>query len=98
MSNNFYINLNLLLIFAMIGVADVYAEALDIDRSVSAKDDLKLRIIVLTDIAPGETEPDDMEYDNRTCGGGSPSSLDISMGRRQHCRAGFVATEEIRRR
>ena len=61
MSDNFYINLNLTLILAGIGVADVSAESPNIVQSAPAADDLKPRIVVLTDIAPGETEPDDME-------------------------------------
>ena len=61
MSNNSYISLYLPFILAVAGMADVYAKSLDIDQSVLAEDDLKPRIVVLTDIAPGDREPDDME-------------------------------------
>lgn len=35
--------------------------SLNIDQSILAKDNFKPRIVVLTDIAPGDREPDDME-------------------------------------
>ena len=62
MSNNFYINLHLLFIFAgLLVVADAPALSTNIDQSFFLADDLKPRIVVLTDIAPGDREPDDME-------------------------------------
>ena len=46
----------------MSGMADAYATTSNTDQSTfEATDELKPRIVVLTDIAPGDTEPDDME-------------------------------------
>ena len=61
MLNRLYVNLNLSLILAGFGVADASAKSSNIDHSLLSMGDLKPRIVVLTDIAPGETEPDDME-------------------------------------
>ncbi|MDE6341653.1 MAG: DUF1593 domain-containing protein [Muribaculaceae bacterium] len=61
MLNRLYVNLNLTLSLAGLGVAGAYAETFKIDPSVLSVDDLKPRIVVLTDIAPGDREPDDME-------------------------------------
>lgn len=61
MLNRLYVNLNLSLILAGFGVADASAKSSNIDQSLLSMGDLKPRIVVLTDIAPGETEPDDME-------------------------------------
>ena len=60
MSNNSFINLYLSFILAVVGVAEGSAKSSDIDQSFIL-DNLKPRIIVLTDIAPGDREPDDME-------------------------------------
>ncbi|MDE6548063.1 MAG: DUF1593 domain-containing protein [Muribaculaceae bacterium] len=60
MSNNSFINLYLSFILAVVGVAEGSAKSSDIDQSFIL-DDLKPRIVILTDIAPGDREPDDME-------------------------------------
>ena len=60
MSNNSFINLYLSFILAVVGVAEGSAKSSDNDQSFIL-DDLKPRIVVLTDIAPGDREPDDME-------------------------------------
>ena len=62
MSKLFLRTIALSLIFPMLGMADACAKTSNIvQSSLESNDELKPRIVVLTDIAPGETEPDDME-------------------------------------
>ena len=62
MSKLFLRSIVLSVMFSISGLADAFAKNSNIDQStLEANDELKPRIVVLTDIAPGETEPDDME-------------------------------------
>ncbi len=62
MSKLFLRTIALSAIFPMSVMADACAKTLNIDQStLEVNDGLKPRIVVLTDIAPGDREPDDME-------------------------------------
>lgn len=53
--------LALMLIWSGVEIIGISAEPSKINDSLFESDDLKPRIVVLTDIAPGDREPDDME-------------------------------------
>lgn len=60
MKNNI-IKIAMSLVIILSGVAQGHAKTSDSGQSNPESKDLKPRIVVLTDIAPGEREPDDME-------------------------------------